>query len=71
MPHITVDEAIALLTKARDTVGGDACLILSLTGSGIEDADVNDLEIVKEEDSRYVSVRVNHPSIQLDITRAT
>jgi hypothetical protein len=59
--NITVDEAIAILTKARDTVGGDACLILSLTGSGIEDADVNDLVIVKEDDSRYVSVKVSHP----------
>lgn len=60
---MTVDKAIKALQKAREEVGGDACLILSLSGSGIEDADVNDMIVVKDSCNRYVEVRVKHPSL--------
>jgi hypothetical protein len=57
----TVNEAIALLERARTQVGGDACLILSLTGSGIEMVGIDVLVIQKENESRYVEVRARLP----------
>lgn len=61
---ITIDEAIRKLRLAKDQIGGDKCLILSLSGSGIEEANVNELYIIKEGESTYVQVRVNHPSLK-------
>jgi hypothetical protein len=64
----TVGEAIALLEQARFRVGDDACLILSLTGSGIEMVDVDLLHIVNEKESRYVEVRARLPhQLALDL----
>lgn len=60
----TIDEALKILQTAKEQLGGDACLILRLIGSGVEDADVSDLAIISDSDSRYVEVRVLHPYLQ-------
>lgn len=62
---MTIDDAIRFLLAARVQVGPDACLILSLSGSGIPDADVDSMHVVQDPpDSRYVEVRVRHPDLQ-------
>lgn len=65
---ISIDEALVILNRAKKQIGGDKCLILSLTGSGIEDANVQNLHIIDEgeNNSRYIEVQVEHPCIQDD-----
>lgn len=60
---VTVDDAIQLLQEAKRTarLGGDTCLVLSLSGSGIENAAVNELAVVNDDDGSVVEVRVQHP----------
>ena len=60
---MTIDQALQVLTKAKRSLGGGACLILSLTASGIEDADVSSMEIIRAGESRYVQVSVAHPAL--------
>lgn len=62
---MTIDEAIQALREARDRLGGDACLVLSLTDSGIEDADVDGMTLVEDNDGAgYVQVEVWHPAFK-------
>lgn len=65
---ITIDEALVILNRAKEQIGGDKALILCLCGSGIEDANVENLNIIDEgvNNSRYIEVHVDHPSIQFD-----
>jgi hypothetical protein len=61
MKAMTIDEAIAVLTEAREKMGGDRCLILSLTDSEIDDADINSMVVQQDGESAYVEVRCDHP----------
>lgn len=61
--YATIDHALAILTEAKRKMGGDRSLILSLTDSEIEDANVDDLVIVNDDESHYVEVRVAHPAL--------
>lgn len=61
---LTVDQALAILTEAKKQMGGEAALILSLTDSGIPDADVNDMVIQYDKDNAYVEVQVSHPYLE-------
>lgn len=65
MKTMTIAEALDFLSHARDLLGDDnACLVLSLTDSGIEDADVNGMTLVHDSDGeRYVQVEVRHPAL--------
>ena len=66
---MTINEAIRFLKDARERLGGDACLVLSLTESGIEDADIDGMDVVQDCDgTRYVQVRVNHPALSTEET---
>jgi hypothetical protein len=56
---VTIDEAIELLQKAKASIGGDKVLILSLTGSELEDANVDRLELINDGNSQYIEVQVN------------
>lgn len=58
---LTIDQALRVLQDARNLMGGDRCLILSLSGSEIEDASVNGMAIQIDGESKYVEVRVSHP----------
>lgn len=61
---MTIVEALEFLRKARERLGDDACLVLSLTDSGIEDADVDGMTLVEDNDgTRYVQVEVRHPAL--------
>ena len=60
---LTVDEALVILQCAKEKVGGNACLILSLTKSAISDCDVNDMVIQSDGENRYVEVRATHPEL--------
>jgi hypothetical protein len=57
---MTIDEAIEFLNKARSKLGGEACLILSLTGSEIEDVDIDGMDEMVEPGSFYVQVRAQY-----------
>lgn len=61
---VTVGEAMEVLREAERVLGPDAPLILSLTASGIELAEVNALHIETEDESRYLEVRVSHPGLR-------
>jgi len=63
MEFLTVDKALEILKKAKKQVGGDACLILSLTASELPDAIVNEMVIIKDETNRYVEVKCDHPEL--------
>lgn len=65
---LTIDNAIALLTAARQTLpmGGSSLLILSLTGSQLEDVEVSEMVVKGEEGSSYVEMRATHPSLNDD-----
>lgn len=71
MKTMTIAEAIGFLSRARDRLGADnACLVLSLTDSGIEDAGVNGMTLVEDSDgTRYVQVEVSHPAFVRDVYR--
>lgn len=58
-----MDAALAILTRAKEQVGGDAALILSLSASGISDCDVHNMFIQNDGENRYVEVRVKHPAL--------
>jgi hypothetical protein len=60
---LSVDAALAILTKAKKQMGGDACLILSLSGSGIMDCNINNMVIQNDGENRYVEVRARHPEL--------
>jgi hypothetical protein len=66
---VTINEALRFLKTARERLGGDACLVLSLTESGIEDADIDGMDTVQDLDgTRYVQVRVSHPAFAKEDT---
>lgn len=73
MSAMTIDQALRVLQDAKRKMGGDRCLILSLSGSGIEDANVNSMHIACDTkgESGYVEVRVSHPSLRVDDKRVT
>lgn len=58
---VTIDDAIRILTEARAMLGGDACLILSLTDSEVEHVNIEEMVYVGREESRYVEVRATLP----------
>lgn len=60
---LTVDEALGALIKAKNTVGGNAVLVLSLTDSGISDCNVNDIVIIQDVDNAYVEVQARHDEL--------
>jgi len=65
---ITIDEAITKLQaiKKKAHLGGGSCLVLSLTGSGITDAVVNDIVLEQNDDpadGSIAQVRVEHPEL--------
>ena len=60
---MTIDQAIVFLTKAKAQVGGDACLILSLTDSELPDHAVDGMTVIKDESNGYVQVEVTVPEI--------
>lgn len=66
---MTINEALDFLTKAKTRVGGDAVLVLSLTDSGIGDADIDSMEVIEQDNgyksdvSGYVEVRCDHPCL--------
>lgn len=66
---MTVNEALATLESAKLMVGGDACLVLSLTGSGIGDADIDSMAVITQDTGYkpgvggYVEVRCQHPCL--------
>lgn len=63
MKAMTIRSAINTLQSAAVRIGDDKCLILSLTGSEIEDANINGMEIINQDESQYVEVRCDHPSL--------
>jgi hypothetical protein len=63
MNQLTVDEALKILQKAKQELGGNACLILSLSSSGIQDVDVNNMVIINDKDNAYVEVQVLHEDL--------
>lgn len=60
---VCIDKALALLKEAKRRMGGDKVLILSLSGSGLEEVDVSSLRIIQEAESQYVQVIVDHPAL--------
>lgn len=54
----TIDQAIARLLKAKQLIGGDKVLIVSLTASGLEMTDKVTIVPVNIKESQYVEVRV-------------
>jgi hypothetical protein len=63
MKQISIDEALAILQKAKEEMGGDKGLILSLSKSGIQDVDVNNMVIIHDKDNAYVEVQVFHEDL--------
>ncbi len=57
---LSIDEALRVLKAAKAKIGGDKALILSLTDSGLPDANVEELALVDVAESQYVEVRVKH-----------
>lgn len=59
MKCVTIDQALKTLEKAKRLMGGDKVLILSLTGSGLECVNVNNLKVINdpEDQGTYVEVR--------------
>lgn len=57
---MTIDEAIATLTKMRasSSLGGETCLAVCLVGSGIADSDINSLALDQSPDGAIVYVMV-------------
>ena len=62
-PPITIDQAIEALTAAKKILGSDACLILSLWGSSLPDANVKGFTVIHDKDNRYLQVDVVHPDL--------
>ena len=62
---ITIDEAIGMLSDMREwsKLGGNTCLVLSLTDSGLPDVDVDDLALTQDNVGAVVEVRVDHPDL--------
>jgi hypothetical protein len=60
---ITIDLTLAYLQHAREQIGGDKCLILSLAASELEDVDVSQLLIVDDDSGQYVQVSAVHPAL--------
>lgn len=60
---LTVDAALAILIEAKNKVGGDAPLVLSLTDSELADQNVNNMEIIDVDESQYVEVQVKHSDL--------
>ncbi len=55
-----MDAALAILTQAKQQMGGDVALILSLTGSSLPDCDINDMAVIHDKDNAYVEVQAEH-----------
>lgn len=70
MSGVTIDEAIEKLQHLRsDTdnpLGGEALLVLSLSGSGLEVVAVDELHLDLCGDGACVEVRVTHPALMID-----
>lgn len=62
-PPVTIDEALASLTAAKKELGGDACLILSLWDSELQDVNVKGFTVIHDRDNRYLQVDVIHPDL--------
>jgi hypothetical protein len=60
---VTLDMALAKIQQAiKDSpLGGDTVLVLSLTGSGLPDVNVTDLQLVKDDDGAVMEVRAILP----------
>ncbi len=63
---MTIDEGLELLTKAKETIGGEKILILCLVNSGISDCDIEGMNIVNDGNSQYVEVHTRHPELDID-----
>lgn len=61
---ITIDEALAFLEKAREEIGGDKVLILSLQYSGLSVGEVQGLAMSIHEQQKCVEVVGFHAAIQ-------
>lgn len=60
---ITIDKAIEKLeaVKRESKLGGGTCLVLSLSGSGIETVPVDDIVHVPDQDGAVIEVRARLP----------
>lgn len=70
LPQIgfTVNDAIEILVQARATLQthGDSPLILSLTGSGLEDVEITGMVLMGDAGDSYVEVRAKHRSLSVE-----
>lgn len=71
--YLTIDRALEVLKEAKERIGGDKCLVLSLTDSGLEDRTINNMRViygysrtigdcVVSEDA-YIQVECSHPAL--------
>jgi hypothetical protein len=60
---LTVDAALAILTKAKKQVGGDAPLVLSLADSEMADCNVNDIVVINDGENQYVEVQAHNAEL--------
>ena len=60
---VTIDEAIERLTlaKAESTLGGNACLVVSLTDSELDAMNVHELAVVNDDVGSVLEVRAKLP----------
>ena len=63
---MTLDEAIATLTKMREEskLGGDTCLSVCLVGSGVADSSVDSLLLDQDSDGALVYVMVTDHEVR-------
>lgn len=54
---ISIDEAILLLQRAKDIIGGDKALVACRIGSGLEDLNVTDIQVIQDGESQYVEIQ--------------
>lgn len=59
---MTIDNALLILRNAKRLIGGDKCLILSLTDSQMEDVDISGIGIIDDGNSKYVEFTAKLPS---------
>lgn len=64
MKSLTVNGALEVLLEAKEKLGGNATLVLSLTNSSLQDVNVNAMKLMQDHDGGYVEVQVLHDDLQ-------
>jgi len=67
----TINEAIRQLTDMipESNLGSDTNLVLSLSDSGLEVVEIDELALINDDDGAVVEVRVSHPAISDPIAK--